>query len=306
MNIIKIFIIINMYVNKLTYSLTKLVNKQMVKYKVLSDHTMVSNSDIFPYVVAILKKSTYMSAGALIDDNWVLTAADCLFLIGESLRIIRIRVGSINYKKGGLLLPIKSFNIHPYFDNRKPEFNIALIMLPERVRFSHNVSPIRVQKYYRGVTATHFIITAWSGTLESKESTIESMETIKRRRMLTVSHLHPSSTSSCANQLATFGINETETTMCLDPTPDSNPCARDIGAPVVLNGVLWGVISSWKPDGCDLKPGSSFVTLVGAANVSSWIHATIRGHRWSHYYKDNYTVTNTNNVDYDIDDENNI
>ncbi|XP_059055767.1 trypsin-2-like [Achroia grisella] len=247
---------------------------------------MVIDSDVFPYVVAILKKSSYISAGALIDDNWVVTAADSLFLLRESLRLIRIRLGSTNYRKGGILLPIKSLDVHPYFDDKKPEFDIALIMLPERVRLSYSLNPIRVQKYYKGVMATHFIVTAWSNAVESKEQKIESMEAIKRRRLLTVSHLHPSTTDSCSRQLSALGINQTETIMCLDPTLDSDPCTRDVGAPVVLNGILYGVISSWKPDNCDEQPGSTFVTLAAAANISSWIHATIRGHRWSHQADD--------------------
>lgn len=49
-------------------------------YNELSDHTMVTENGIFPYVVAILKKSSYISAGTLIDESWVLTAADALFL----------------------------------------------------------------------------------------------------------------------------------------------------------------------------------------------------------------------------------
>lgn len=46
----------------------------------LSDHSLVTNSGVFPYVAAILQKSTYLCAGALIAETWVLTSADSLFL----------------------------------------------------------------------------------------------------------------------------------------------------------------------------------------------------------------------------------
>lgn len=49
-------------------------------YNELSDHTMVTENGVFPYVIAILKKSSYISAGTLIDESWVLTAADAMFL----------------------------------------------------------------------------------------------------------------------------------------------------------------------------------------------------------------------------------
>lgn len=46
----------------------------------LGEHAIVTNSETFPYMVAILKKSVYISAGALIDQSWVLTGADSLFM----------------------------------------------------------------------------------------------------------------------------------------------------------------------------------------------------------------------------------
>ncbi|KAM3956194.1 kallikrein-14 [Aphomia sociella] len=393
MNLYITFIYINILANTITViGKARLDDKNIVKYKELGEHTMVTNSEVFPYAVAILKKSSYVSAGALIDENWVLTAADSLFLIRESMRLIKVRLGSINYKRGGVLLPIKSFVVHPYFDDKNPQYDIALIMLPERVRISYSLSPIRVLKYSRSIKATHFIVTAWSTSVVSEDTNIESMETVKRRRMLTVSHLHPSAPDSCTKQLTKLDINQTDAIMCLDPTLESDPCMgsradpdycrpisitsmicktmervlnnwllayleaidllserqygirqnrstgdllvyathiwseateghgealavsldiskafdrRDIGAPVVLNGILWGVISSWKPEDCDVNPGISFVTLVSAANISTWIHATTHGHRWNHKSEDHYTAIITNDID-EYYDENNI
>ncbi|XP_049880366.1 hypodermin-A-like [Pectinophora gossypiella] len=247
-------------------------------YNELGDHTMVTDSEIFPYVCAILRKSTYISAGALIDESWVLTAGDALFLVRESARELRVRLGSINYKKGGILTPIKLFEIHPYFSDTKPEFDIALIKLPKPVRLTPNLNPIRLQKRTREVTATHYIVTSWPMPLLQQ---LKSMEMIKRRRILTVSHLHPSNPEKCAEEMEGLDINATNTLMCLDLSIGMEPCSRDVGAPVVLNGILWGIISSWKPEDCELEAGPSFVTLVSPGDISSWIHSTVRGHRWS-------------------------
>lgn len=45
----------------------------------LNERTLVTGNE-FAYMVAVLKNSAYVCAGALIDERWVLTAADGLYL----------------------------------------------------------------------------------------------------------------------------------------------------------------------------------------------------------------------------------
>ncbi|CAH2097868.1 unnamed protein product [Euphydryas editha] len=235
-------------------------------------------------MAAILKKSKYISAGALIDESWVLTGADSLYLLRESSRMIRVRLGSINNRKGGYLTPIKFFEIHPYFDDSKPLFDIALIKLPKPVILTPNMNPIRLQKRPRNVAATHFIVTSWPNILIQNQTKIylDSTE-LNKRRLLTVSHLHPTEPEQCSEELDMFvpDHNNTKAVMCLDPGVGSDPCQKEIGAPVVLNGILWGIISSWKSEDCDVIGGLTFVSLVSAVDVSSWIHSTMHGKRWN-------------------------
>ncbi|XP_073962595.1 trypsin 5G1-like [Choristoneura fumiferana] len=251
-------------------------------YYDLSDHTIVTSSNVFPYVAAILEKSTYLCAGALIAESWVLTSADSLFLLRDSMRFLHVRLGSINNKRGGTILPIKFFEIHPFFDDTKPEYDIALVQLPQKVRLTPSLNPIRLQKTMHQLITTHFIVTAWpSPELDSEESQrLNSMESIKRRRMLSVSHLHPMDPANCSEQLEDV-VGTNVNLMCLEQAVGSDPCARDAGAPVVLNGILWGIISSWKPGDCDLEAGPSFVNLVSSPNISTWIHATVHGKSWN-------------------------
>ncbi|XP_048006758.1 trypsin 5G1-like [Leguminivora glycinivorella] len=266
----------------------------------LGDHTVVSSSNVFPYVAAILNKSKYLCAGALIDESWVLTVADSVFLFRDSLRLIHVRLGSINNKQGGKLMPIKLIEFHPFFDDQKPEFDIALIQLGQRVRLTANLNPIRLQRKRKNVMATHFIVTAWSmqHTSSAELYKMASMQDIQRRRMLRVAHLHPSKKQQCDEVLDELGFLKSNI-MCLDPTMTggTDPCSRDVGAPVVLNGILWGVLSSWVPEDCDLLPGPTFVVLTSAPNITSWIHATLRGIKWH-----KWTIFDTDYEEYEDDD----
>ncbi|XP_045524857.1 trypsin-like isoform X2 [Pieris brassicae] len=264
---------------------------QHIAGKMITDeHTKVSSNELYPYMAAIMKKTSYISAGALIDESWIITGADSLYMIRDLSRILRVRLGSINYKKGGFLSPVKYIHIHPLFDDSKPQFDIALIKLATPLRLTPNLNPIKLLKKPRQITATHFIVTAWPGPLQvSKNHTsLDSVELL-RRRILTISHVHPLDTEECGDHLEAQGINNTGGVMCLDPAVDGDPCQRDTGAPVVLNGILWGVISSWRSEDCQMENGATFVTLVSNVNISSWIHATIHGHK----------VTKKHGIDYD-------
>ncbi|KOB79267.1 Trypsin [Operophtera brumata] len=143
-------------------------------------------------------------------------------------RFLRIRLGSINYKKGGTLLPVKYLEIHPYFDNRKPAYDLALVMLAKPFK-----------KYYS--FGQHHLM--------------------KRNRILSMTHLHPVDPEECVEELKDLRAGHD---------------GRDEGAPVVINGVLWGIISSWVSDDCDEVDTFIFANLVSATNVSTWIHATLR------------------------------
>ncbi|KAL4716453.1 hypothetical protein ACJJTC_015881 [Scirpophaga incertulas] len=196
--------------------------KRTSSYNSLIDHSVVQDSTKFPYIVAVLKKSSYLSAGALLNEKWVLTAADSLYTIRESSRVLRVRLGSNNYKKGGILLPVKRIIVHPKFDDSRPSFDLALLCLAKQVRLTPNLYPIKMQRYLRNVTASHFQVVNWT------------------------------------------------------------PNLRNTGAPVVLNGFLWGIISSWRPDNCKIKRGNNFVNLVAGNKTSSWIYSTfLHEENWS-------------------------
>ncbi|CAG5049732.1 unnamed protein product [Parnassius apollo] len=253
-------------------------------YGQLSDHTMVTDMELFPYVVAVLKMTNYLSAGAMISENWVLTAADALFLVRESIRILRVRLGSINYKKGGQLYPIKYFRIHPYFDDKKPEYDLALLKLSEPVRWTSSIHPIRLLRKPKEITVTHFIVTAWpphyTNQFSRRKTFHDSLDFIKRSRILSVQQMHPMEEDECHSYQDKSGVLETGTLLCLDPTLGSDPCKRDAGAPVVLNGVLWGIVSSWRPEDCEEDARPSFVNLIASPNISSWINAVMQDVQW--------------------------
>ncbi|KAJ8710867.1 hypothetical protein PYW08_009382 [Mythimna loreyi] len=284
---LKVLIMVMIYeglIKQTETMIEKNVTLNEIKYNELEEHAVVTDGVTFPFMAAILMRSKFLSAGALIEPSWVLTAADSVYLIREASRTVRVRLGSINYRKGGIVVPVKYIVIHPYFDDETPGYDLALIRLPEPVRETPTLKSIKMQMFMQEPDGAHFIVPSWPDPMlfsESSESElIKSTELIKRLRLLSVTYLHPLDSKDCKEDLASIGVN-TATMMCLDTEGMVDPCSRDFGAPVVLNGLLWGILSTWTIDDCNsYAPISAYVSLVSVPNITTWIYSTVHGLKW--------------------------
>ncbi|XP_015793267.1 ovochymase-2-like [Tetranychus urticae] len=74
--------------------------------------------------------------GVLISNRWVLTAAQCTYNISGTIRVV---LGDqLNNKTIG----VEAIYVHPDFNRRTLENNIALLLLEDPVQFSRSIQPI--------------------------------------------------------------------------------------------------------------------------------------------------------------------
>ncbi|KOB69412.1 Trypsin, partial [Operophtera brumata] len=68
--------------------------------------------------------------------------------VQESLKLFRVRLGSVDCKRGGILFPIQLVEIHPAFVRGRPSFDLALIRLavPVKLTVTDSVHPIPLSK----------------------------------------------------------------------------------------------------------------------------------------------------------------
>ncbi|XP_068625350.1 hypodermin-B-like [Battus philenor] len=252
-------------------------------------HGALAEIEQFPYSAAVLRMNSYVSAGALVGDRWVITAADGLYLVRESVRLLRVRLGSVNYKTGGSLLPVQYLRLHPYFDDARPQYDVALLRLARPAAGLPRVRSVRLLKRPREITATHFIVTAWSPYYAREmrgDPLPSSVELVRRSRLLEARQAHPLDSAECRRLQHHLGLGDAPGLMCLEPMPGTDSCKRDAGAPVVLNGVLWAVESSWRGGAGagggagDRRCSAGLANLLAAPNVSSWIDAVMRDLHW--------------------------
>ncbi|KAG7301072.1 hypothetical protein JYU34_015457 [Plutella xylostella] len=265
----------------LQFSNSEYSSDEFIKYKKLQHiNGNPLSSKSYPYVAAILKKYSYLCSGVLVSNLWVLSAGDPLFTIGESYRILRVRLGSTNYKKGGILTGIQYFEIHPNFDDSKPAFDLAMIRLAAPVETTRFVKPIRLLG--SRVDTQHYGVTFWTPDPNPEDKHLPEKERLTRRRVLQVTHVHATEPLKCAKYVTELKIRDTGSLLCLDlPSSVVPSCTRIPGAAVVTNRNLWGIVSSWRPENCQKRTSPALVNLVTVPATARWIHSTIADNPWT-------------------------
>ncbi|CAF4872929.1 unnamed protein product [Pieris macdunnoughi] len=115
----------------------------------------------YPYAVSIQRRNSHFASGALIDSKWILSAAGEFYNIREAIKQLRVRLGTFNYKKGGVLMALKGIEIHPLYSYQQPNYDLALLKLAQPVTYSAQIKPIPISTEAGEVVSGKFIATYW-------------------------------------------------------------------------------------------------------------------------------------------------
>ncbi|KOB76085.1 Trypsin [Operophtera brumata] len=185
--------------------------------------------DNYPSIVSLLYSWNYVlyvqtCAGTLINNWSILTAAHCT--VGDATNRWRVRVGSTWANSGGVVHNLDSIIIHPSFNSRTLDNDIAVLHTATTIELVDNAvqpAPIPSADYYLG--DNQVVWAAGWGASSAGGSGYEQLHHV---------HLFTINQNACAQRYATVGDTITANMLCtgvLD-VGGQDQCQGDAGGPV--------------------------------------------------------------------------
>ncbi|CAL3965484.1 unnamed protein product [Diplocarpon coronariae] len=204
----------------------------------------------FPSQVALLRGSSLFCGGVLLNANTVLTAAHCS--VDYAASEVSIRAGSLRYATGGTVSKISKILVHPNYDSKTIDNDIALWTLSSSIGTSSTIGyatlPAQGADPAEGVSTT---VSGWHAALRYVSVPVVSRETCN----------------------TDYGAGSITTGMFCAAATGKDSCSGDSGGPITITstGVLAGTVS-WG-NGCAEDGYPGVYSRIG--KFVDWINANV-------------------------------
>ncbi|XP_018572009.1 trypsin-3 [Anoplophora glabripennis] len=197
----------------------------------------------YPYQISLQLLSTHICGGAIISSSWIITAAHCV-VNAPVPSYLSVRAGSSIRNSGGQVYSVVKVVSHPSYVSTSHDYDVALLQVSSSISTT-NANVISLAASGTGPAANlTAVVTGWGATSEggSAATTLQVVRVpvISRTDCDTAYPLQLTDRMFCAGILGVGG---------------KDACQGDSGGPVVIDEVLYGLVS-WG-DGCarDDAPG---------------------------------------------------
>merc|ERR1712038_436529 len=201
--------------------------------------------------------------GTIVNKRFVLTAAHCYNSMFTTMQVI---VGEHNYcdgvNEGGKFIKVKKMTLHPDYNSRTIDNDIAVLELAEDLAFTKKIKPACLPssetKDYSGIAST---VSGWGGTIGWGPNDQQPQQPRQCTLKETIVKLLKGSDPMCSKYLKT---SSSKIKLCAF-AKDTDACQGDSGGPLTVpeNGkyTLVGVVSYGS--GCASSTPGVYVRVQG-------------------------------------------
>lgn len=231
--------------------------------RIIGGNTVVPHSR--PYMVLLKISSKNICAGALIEKDWVLTAAHCN--AGKRTQVILGAHLKDGDEKGKQILSIKEALPYPCYDQHTHEGDLQLLKLKKNATINKNVSILALPKMWDDVKpGTRCQVAGWG-----QQSNNSPASPTLREVNITVIDRKTCNDEKHYNFNPVIGLNM----ICagnLKGGKDS--CNGDSGSPLICEGIFRGITAFGLKGQCGTPQGPGIYTFLSKKHYE-WISKTM-------------------------------
>ncbi|EAT87042.2 hypothetical protein HBI56_139780 [Parastagonospora nodorum] len=216
-----------------------------------------------PFIVSVsLSGVGHYCGGSLINANTVVSAAHCYQ--GETATDFSVRAGSLNKNSGGTTSAVASIVIHPSYNSRTSDNDIAIIKLRTPIATSSTISYASLAASGQDPAAgTTLTVAGWGATTQGGGSPT----TLRKVDVPVVAR------TTCRSRYSTIGLSVTDQMFCAGFTAGGkDSCQGDSGGPIITSSKQLVGIVSWG-EGCAQPNFPGVYSRVGS--LTSFISANL-------------------------------
>uniref|UniRef100_A0A182J7V9 Uncharacterized protein n=1 Tax=Anopheles atroparvus TaxID=41427 RepID=A0A182J7V9_ANOAO len=187
-----------------------------------------------PFIVRVYIYNFFICAGSIITSKHALSAAQCLDFKPNPV-IVSLIGGSATQASGGVDFRVSSYTLHPCYDRRRMDFDVAIVTIRSSFDGYQNIGTIRLQTTeltYAPSRPTWCYVAGWGATSGKTKTTSENLRLVWMQAMPQY---------NCASEWNPFEITPQ---MICAALPNTDACSGDRGGPLVCNEQLTGIVSA--------------------------------------------------------------
>ncbi|XP_005179487.3 chymotrypsin-1 [Musca domestica] len=221
----------------------------------------VAEEGLAPYQVSLQTiPGSHLCGGAIIDKEWIITAAHCV--TGWPPEFLRIAVGSNLYTEPLAIYHLDRIHLHCNYDHPKYHNDIALLHVNNTIEWNDRVKPISLPRVLLNTTDP-LLLTGW-GLISLWDPHPEKLQKLQ---MFQVTN------GECSKMLEEFDDLHLDVGhLCAFVKRYQGACHGDNGGPLVYQNTLVG-IHAWSYPCADGYPD----VFTNILYYRDWLRQTISG-----------------------------